>query len=175
MEDPFINADYITNGFTKFGNEKFYQMSNDLVFKLILICFIGPFLEELVFRKMILGYLDRNFTSIVLSSFLFALIHVFNGFEILKVFSSFFFGIILGIVYYKGGLIYSILIHVFYNLLFFVSNYLCNELYEQILLKLDFGLFYWIILILSAIFFSIILFKYFLPITKLNESSIIIN
>lgn len=170
MEDPFINAEYILNAVNvDIDYVAHYRMSYDLVFKIVLIVAMGPFLEELIFRKIMLGYLGRNFITLILSSALFAFIHAFSGFDVSKLISSFLFGIILGLVYYKGGFLYSIWLHVFYNSIVFILNHFFSELYGQFLLKLNFGISYWLIVTLSFILMLVILSKYYLPIITLAD------
>lgn len=170
IEDPFVNAEYILNVVNvDIDYVAHYRMSDDLVLKIVLIVGMGPFLEELIFRKIILGYLGRNFIALILSSALFAFIHAFSGFDMSKINSSFLFGIILGLVYYKGGFLYSVLLHIFYNSIVFILNHFSSELYGQFLLKLNFGIGYWLIVTLSFILTLAILSKYYLPIITLAD------
>lgn len=165
IEDPFFNPQYIDN----VNINSNYKISYILMINIVSIVIIGPFLEELVFRKMMLSYLGKNFVGLLLSSGLFALIHSFNGFDTIKVISSFLFGIILGLIYLKNGLFYSLLSHSFYNIIFFMLNYHYNELYRKFLLKLNFGVYYWLIVGLSLTLMLSLLIRYYLPVNYKNK------
>ncbi len=81
----------------------------------LLLCIVAPLTEELLFRGLLLGGFLKNYSlkkSILVSSLLFGLFHL-NPWQF---FSAFFIGILLGWVYYRtGNLLYSILLHAFFN------------------------------------------------------------
>lgn len=83
---------------------------------IIAIAVLGPITEELVFRGVICGTLLRNgagvWTSILVSAFIFGLIHI-NPAQVPFAMAI---GVILAILYYKtGSLIPSILLHIANN------------------------------------------------------------
>lgn len=95
--------------------------------KLMLICFylvtiiIGPINEELIFRRIFIGegrkYLSI-FSSLILSSVVFGLIHIHNIKEIILVIPYICTGLILGFIYYKSdNIITSSLLHILNNLI----------------------------------------------------------
>lgn len=82
---------------------------------ILYVVIIGPFLEELIFRKTLISKL-RPFgykTSIIVSGVLFGAYHL----NLEQFFYAAFIGILLGAVYYKSNNItYTYLIHVAFNL-----------------------------------------------------------
>lgn len=81
----------------------------------ILLALAAPILEEIVFRKLILGHLTAYGTGIAIfcSAFIFALIHC----NLYQFFYAFFIGLVLGAVYCRTGrVIYTILLHALFNL-----------------------------------------------------------
>lgn len=93
---------------------QFVDLSNS-VGGVIMIVFIGPVLEELLFRGAILGTLLKKMKpwyAILLSALIFGIIH-FNPAQIIY---ALLFGLILGRVYYvTGSLTLCILMHVIAN------------------------------------------------------------
>ncbi|CAM1362413.1 conserved membrane hypothetical protein [Tenacibaculum litopenaei] len=106
---------------------------------------IIPFLEELVFRKFILGKLRKQNSmlfAILFSSFLFSLNHLsLITINYSSIFNSFFLGIILGVIFVRYGLLYSIIAHIFFNLLWFlIKEY--SHIYWNIERIMNFNLLY---------------------------------
>lgn len=83
---------------------------------LVLTLIIAPLFEELVFRKYILRYLLGNFSTryaLIISALFFGIFHL----NIRQFLFASMLGMILGYVYLRSGkIIYSILIHFFFNL-----------------------------------------------------------
>jgi membrane protease YdiL (CAAX protease family) len=80
---------------------------------LFYICLIGPIVEEFVFRGAIMRSLERfglNF-SIVISSLIFGLFHIFT----VQAVFAFFMGLILGYIASRYSLRWSILAHILIN------------------------------------------------------------
>lgn len=100
------------------GSFSFYY-SNELIF-LLFDCLLTAFVEEKLFRSLFI-YNDSKdkWKSILLSSLVFALSHIFNGFSIqtlMQVVYTFGLGVILGSIYaYGGGFIYSFILHFMFN------------------------------------------------------------
>jgi len=94
---------------------------NAIIFSLLVII-IGPVFEEIIFRKHISSFLESNISSkifvIFLSGIVFSLNHLpadlLNGsfrFTIEHLYVVFILGLVLGVIYYKYGLLYSIIFH----------------------------------------------------------------
>ncbi|MDD4673021.1 MAG: type II CAAX endopeptidase family protein [Bacteroidales bacterium] len=102
--------------FIELGNQKG-------VFPFLTIVVAAPILEELIFRGIILDGFLRRYSpvkSIVLSSFLFGIVH-FNPWQFI---AAFLIGLLAGWVYYKTRkLSLTIIIHVVNNLVAFVGGY----------------------------------------------------
>lgn len=108
------------------GNFSFYY-SNELIF-LLFDCALTAFVEEKIFRSLFIYSDDKyKWKSILLSSLVFSLSHIFNGFSIqtlMQVIYTFGLGVALGSIYaYGGGFIYSFLLH-------FVFNFFNGTLYN---------------------------------------------
>ena len=82
---------------------------------LLIICILGPISEELIFRGIGLGILRKygQKTAIIFVSIIFGLCHG----NIMQAFCAGISGIVLSYVYFKYGLIYSILLHMLNNFL----------------------------------------------------------
>lgn len=165
FSDPFYRYSLIT-GSEKFPELKefFYKPLEKIIMfsKSVLII---PVLEELVFRKLILGSLLKKkkiFFSILFSSVLFSLIH-FNylspNFNYTSVINSFFLGVLLSIIFVRFGILFSILAHFFYNLIWFILKIYKLE-YWKFEEYLNYNLTYWALFITS--FLTIILLNFFL-------------
>ncbi|TKG87655.1 CPBP family intramembrane metalloprotease [Puteibacter caeruleilacunae] len=95
---------------------------------IISVVFLSPLIEELLFRGMILPnllYRYGEFKSVVLTSILYMLAHIdLIGFNYYNQISVFIMGILYGILLLKYGVFYSILAHVTYNSLWYMTKYL---------------------------------------------------
>ncbi len=94
----------------KYTSLEFKQIELDLL-NLILI---GPILEELLFRGLILKVLKRFFNirnSIILSSVLFAMLHQ----NFIQMIYTFMLGIVFANIKEKDNILYSIYAHMVYN------------------------------------------------------------
>ena len=100
--------------------------SSDLLMNLIIISIIGPILEELIFRKLLI---DRTVkygarVSIILSATLFGLMHG----NLNQFFYAFLLGGFFAYIYMKTGKVtYTILLHVLLNLIGSVFSLLIAE------------------------------------------------
>ena len=89
-------------------------ISTDIYIKIIFIVIIGPIMEEIIFRKVLLSRLLNygEFVAIFLSAFMFGAFHG-NLVQFLYAFSL---GLIFGYVTVKTGMIkYSIIMHIVVN------------------------------------------------------------
>ena len=122
-----------------------FHTKGDMFFFLSSIL-IGPFLEEILYRKIIFSKIKENYSLIVallFSSFMFSLGHLdFDNF-----FQLFLLGILYGYVYYKtNSVVCGILFHSLWNLfIHFTTNYSVSlsefyYLYTIIYLLCFFGL-----------------------------------
>jgi len=154
FSDPFYRYSLITGNrqFPEF-KEFFYEPLEKVIMfsKSVLLI---PILEELVFRKLILNSLLKKkkiYFSILFSSLLFSLIH-FNfllpNFNYVSVVNSFFLGMILSIIFIRFGILYSILAHFFYNLIWFTLKIYRLE-YWKFEEYLNYNLIYWVLFAIS--------------------------
>ena len=82
---------------------------------LLLLGIAAPVLEEIVFRKLILGHITKfgDGIAIFISAFIFALIHC----NLFQFFYAFLLGLVLGGVYCRSGrILYPILLHACFNI-----------------------------------------------------------
>jgi membrane protease YdiL (CAAX protease family) len=120
-------------------------------FRLITMILLAPILEEIFFRSIIFDkFLKKNLNitvSILISSFLFSIIHIYPDGVInwTTLCFAFVFGVIAAKIYLKYGLFYVIILHVFVNLIWFLIN-INRELYWSIINYLDFRIIYWLII-----------------------------
>jgi membrane protease YdiL (CAAX protease family) len=152
MEDPLLNINIILGREAIPVNESQNPTTIiEMISTISGIVLLGPIFEELFFRKIILNFFETKYLSvgIIVSSLLFALIHLnTSSLNYISVLLSFVFGIIACLIYLKKGLFYTILFHIAYNFLWVVLKEFRFE-YWSILKKLDFGIIYWVLVILS--------------------------
>ncbi len=95
--------------------EMLNRMMNGGFITIMSVCFIAPFLEEMLFRGIILrGFLNHYSPrkSIVLSALIFGLVHL----NLYQIPVAFILGCFLGWLYYSSGSLWpSILAHALYN------------------------------------------------------------
>lgn len=152
FEDPILRMDIITGRNelpdAKIENTKPLIELVSMVFSTVLLVSV---LEEILFRKIMLSFFNQRnlFVGIIISSLIFASIHFNSLFpNYIPVFLIFLFGLVLCFIYIRYGLFYSILLHIIYNAIWLIT--LENEnLYWSIISKLDYGLWYWVIEIVS--------------------------
>ncbi|MPQ42887.1 CPBP family intramembrane glutamic endopeptidase [Clostridium tarantellae] len=100
----------------KFIEEGFRIMSTDYIYLFLSVCIFAPFIEEFMYRGIILNGFFKKYTpniSIILSSLIFAIVH----FNIPQGINAFLLGLILGYVYLKTHSIYiCIFMHFINNL-----------------------------------------------------------
>lgn len=125
------------------NNYTFGGFSLYFIYKSIAAIILAPVLEEVFFRKHLLGDLLKNYNQIVaigISSLLFSLIHWEDPTNLIP---AFIFGVISAIVYIKTGKIsWCILLHAFGNLLSILLE-ITGEHYYRWLEWLQFGALYW--------------------------------
>lgn len=133
-----------------------------------------PIVEELFFRGIILKNLIKNNKGVVLSiiftSFLFMLVHInFMSVNFITLATVFIFSIFSGFVYIKYGLLYSILFHWAYNLIWMGIS-VFKDVYWNIIRKLNFDAYYWLLIVTSIIILILFIKKSLFNISKKNAS-----
>ncbi len=170
LEDPFLRIDIIT------GNKSFPVIKNALlgngilnkIISLLNIVVLAAIFEELFFRRIILNFFPKSsmIFGVFFSSFLFALIHI-KGYDInyTTIILAFLFGITTCIIYVKYGLLYSILFHIGYNFIWFLLQEYRDQ-YWRVLKDMNFGVNYWVIIIISL---GVIVFFNYKCIKNINQ------
>ena len=101
--------------------ETLQSLSNAPVASLLQICILAPMIEEILMRDYLLGGLSASYGNIIallLSSFLFALLH----FNMVQTLSAFVCGIALGLLYLQTGSVFCcILAHSGYNFMSYIT------------------------------------------------------
>lgn len=112
-------ANYLLGNFsTKFDS---FQVNFTLIVN-ILVIFIIALQEELIFRGFLINSLELRFstaTSVLLSSVIFASLHIFNtNFTYISAINTFLAGLLLGLLYVKSSTLWlPVFFHFFWNLL----------------------------------------------------------
>lgn len=96
--------------------EKMLQ-TNLLPLMLISICITGPIIEEIVFRKCIFGFFNKNTAPLIISALAFGLLHVISTFDFVHVLPYIVTGLIFGGIYIlsKRNIYATILAHMIAN------------------------------------------------------------
>ncbi len=124
--------------------DTFFLSPINIVLFTILAVLVGPILEELIFRRLIIVILLAHSKSkafiIVISALIFGISHlpadILEGtlrYAILHLAATFIIGIILGMVFLKWGLKYSIAIHSLWNIFSLIAQLLANYDYIDFL------------------------------------------
>ncbi len=98
------------------------MFSKYAIIMVIIVVFIGPIVEELVFRKALHDFLRSLkfpvWLILIISSLLFGFIHVLDEGDLVQVFPYIFMGVALGgVELYSKNIYPSILVHIFINAL----------------------------------------------------------
>ncbi len=116
-----------------------------LIYNVISTLLVAPIIEELFYRKFLLGKLSKNnkpIIAIVVSSICFSIMHIETPNNLIPTFIS---GIILGIIYLKTKKIgYCIMLHFIVNLIIITTNNIGIS-YHNWLIGYNFNLFYWLL------------------------------
>lgn len=136
--DKLLGKDYTFRG------PQMEVINMEFVYKSIGAIIVAPIIEELIFRKYILGGLLTRYTprlSILISSICFSITHIETPLILIP---TFFVGILAGIIYFKTKKIsYTILLHFFGNLIIvFLGAF--GQSYYFLLYKFDFRFEYWL-------------------------------
>jgi membrane protease YdiL (CAAX protease family) len=105
------------------------QFSVGLKWEALLAILFAPILEEFFFRGYFLGsFIDKGMLqnptrligSILLSSIVFSLSHVFVRYNLIDYLITFCLGLLCGLVYlFSGSIVYSVPLHMVFNLIIF--------------------------------------------------------
>ena len=155
FNDPIYRFDLIikNKGFSQFVdyNKIEYHI---LILNFIKLIIITPIVEELTFRGIILNNINKEYSftkSLIISSIMFSIIHINPlAFNITTLIVTVITGAIFGLIFYRYGLIYSIIAHCTYNFIW-LALILNGKVYFNFLEKLNFGFLYWLIIIASLI------------------------
>ena len=136
---------FITNLYSSVSGNTVENPINNLIFgrsillRIIIVSLIGPFVEELIFRKFIIDRLNiyGEKIAIFVSALLFGLFHG----NLFQFFYAFFLGLIFGYVYLRyGKLLYTVLLHVIINFMGgVVSVFMLEKVGTDNLLKIASG------------------------------------
>ncbi|GAA3594110.1 CPBP family intramembrane metalloprotease [Flavivirga amylovorans] len=150
--DPIIRLDEILNiSNLPAEDQRINKTVYENIFIFLDVVLLAPIIEEIVFRGYILNALNKiKFNSkILLSSLLFTLIHV--PLELTSLIPVFILGVILGYIAMRFKLIYAIIFHALYNLIWFIIDFNSND-YWDLISSLNFRYTYWglVLICLSA-------------------------
>ncbi|MGH2566550.1 MAG: lysostaphin resistance A-like protein, partial [Ginsengibacter sp.] len=126
VELPFFDWKILFNKYlgTSFviGNYSDHRYSTSLLYLALNVVIISPFFEECIFRYYMVGGLLKKYnflTSILTSSILFSLIHISSPRNLIP---TFILGFTSAIIYYNTKkIIFSIILHLLYNFLWFIT------------------------------------------------------
>jgi len=119
LSNIFINYFIIPNGISnnELSNIEFL-LKNKFIYS-IMLCFLIPFIEEIVFRLELKKRYKNKYTFIIISSIIFSLLHLLSNtkfIELIYFIPYFILGYTFSSIYYKTDNIYSsILVHIFHN------------------------------------------------------------
>lgn len=166
-EDPIIRIKSILFELKEIGNInwEFYASKEILIF--ISAVILSPIVEELFFRGLLFKICKKNYSrnyTILLTSILFGLIH-FNPFDIestiLIATLNVGVGAILGVLYFQSNnILIPIIFHSSSNLIWFALRYWSSE-YFKVLEYLNYGFFYWSIIVAGGVAFYLIFTRIF--------------
>lgn len=144
--------EFYVNGFIDFPKTNYSIDKTDLIYQISTVVLIAPILEEFFFRKFLISKLLKKhnaLTSLLISSFCFAIIHIETPYNLIP---SLIFGILSGLIYQKTRKVfYSIFFHILMNSYYFI--FLVNaENYNNWINSLNFNYVYWSLIILGLIF-----------------------
>lgn len=138
----------------KYITDAFEQLNSNYVYLLLSVCIFAPFIEEFLYRGIILSGLLKKYsplTSIILSSLIFAIVHM----NLPQGINAFILGLFLSLVYYKTKNLYiCIFMH-------FINN-LCANFIIMIPINLT------IIIVQSIIFILIGIYIMYFALKKFN-------
>lgn len=141
----------------------FPKQSVYLILFLMYVCFLGPILEEIIFRGFILKSMQRygNLTAIIVSSILFSMFHL----NLVQFVNPVLMGIVLAFIAIKSeSIIPSIIAHIFNNSITFIASGI--TLLKIPLAESIFGYIYFGVGVIALVLFIIKYGKDFIEIIK---------
>lgn len=143
-----------------------FPMQNGyLILFLIYTCFLGPILEEVIFRGFILKSMQKygNLTAIIVSSILFSMFHL----NLVQFVNPVLMGIVLGFIAIKSkSIVPSMIAHIFNNSTAFLA--LAVSLLKVPLVESIFGSIYMLVGVLALTLFVVRYRKDFIEVIKEN-------
>jgi len=121
-----------------------------LILFLVYVCFIGPILEEIIFRGFILKSMQKygNLTAIIVTSILFSMFHL----NLVQFVNPVLMGIVLAFIAIKSkSIVPSIIAHIFNNSITFIAAGI--SLFKIPLLESIFVIIYYLVGIAALILF----------------------
>lgn len=175
FEDPFLRNEVI------YGTQKIPDASGgsldplQIVMVSLNFVLLSSVLEELVFRRIALGYffLNNIALGVFVTSTFFTVKHIsLSGslnVDYIQLLGVFIFSLVSSFCYlYHGGLLYAILFHFFYNLIWlFIGVY--KNVYWKVLTALDFRAAYWVFVFASGLLLCILLITRSSKITSIKK------
>ncbi|WP_324721629.1 CPBP family intramembrane glutamic endopeptidase [Salinimicrobium sp. HB62] len=152
LDRPLYDFKRIWN-FLSLGNAEPYYLPEADIFIIytgvFAIC-LAPLFEELFFRKFLFGKLLSRYsttTSILVSSLCFSLFHLPSFRNLLP---TFIFGVIACLLYKKTkNILYTIILHVLVNFLWFTLQFWGGDFYNWIF-ELQFNSIYWMLFLFGG-------------------------
>ena len=132
------------------------------------ICIVGPIMEEIIMRRVVLKEMEKLTKSmwwgIIISSALFAIIHI-NPIQVVFAMPA---GIFLGWLYCKtGSLLVPICIHILNNTISFITMNIGSD--NEITLNSTLGVILFLVLILVSAISGIWIVRYYAKLKKQQE------
>lgn len=132
------------------------------------ICIVGPIMEEIIMRRVVLKEMEKLTKSmwwgIIISSALFAIIHI-NPIQVVFAMPA---GIFLGWLYCKtGSLLVPICIHILNNTISFITMNIGSD--SEITLNSTLGVILFLVLILVSAISGIWIVRYYTKLKKQQE------
>ena len=132
------------------------------------ICIVGPIMEEIIMRRVVLKEMEKLTKSmwwgIIISSALFAIIHI-NPIQVVFAMPA---GIFLGWLYCKtGSLLVPICIHILNNTISFITMNIGSD--SEITLNSTLGVILFLVLILVSAISGIWIVRYYAKLKKQQE------
>jgi hypothetical protein len=128
----------------------FPKQSEYLALFLIYVCFLGPVLEEIIFRGFILKSMQKygNLTAIIVSSILFSMFHL----NLVQFVNPILMGIVLAFIAIKSkSIVPSIIAHIFNNTIIFIAAGI--SLLKIQSLEWTFGVVYFLVGVIAFVVF----------------------
>ncbi|MEK6153377.1 type II CAAX endopeptidase family protein [Flavobacteriaceae bacterium 3-367] len=154
---PFFDLVEILPSLNEIGKpyQHHQKSSLTLVYESISILVLPPILEELFFRKYLISRLSQKYSlsiAILISSICFMLIHLPHYSNLIP---TLILGVVCALVYiHTRNIISSIILHFFYNLVWFVLQ-IYGENYYRWISELNFDIMYWVVFLFGIMLITL--------------------